>query len=236
MDIEAITFLVIGVIFIIYLSAFVFNWHYLRSINEKNIELTKAQQTNKKQVAELNSAEEEIKRFKYQCDGSKIDAVLKGQKIEDQKILLAEVKNEKMELISKLDRSDSLINTLTADKAKLENGQKERYKQIDEYKINCNSLSYKLDNSNKKIYKLEAYIREQKAILKSEEEKIYELKEQFEKQKMNFKNEFKVLSEKIIKDRQEILNGQNQVSVSALITPLQEQIVRFQQRINEVHL
>lgn len=57
----------------------------------------------------------------------------------------------------------------------------------------------------------------------------------FEKQKEDLKTEFKVVSEEIIKQRQEALSEQNKVGVGALLKPLQEQINSFQQRVNEVH-
>jgi len=57
----------------------------------------------------------------------------------------------------------------------------------------------------------------------------------FEKQKEDLKTEFKVVSEEIIKQRQESLNEQNKEGVGALLKPLQEQINGFQQRVNEVH-
>ena len=72
--------------------------------------------------------------------------------------------------------------------------------------------------------------------MQSEEEKLYDLKKQFEKQKIDLKNEFIVVSEEIITDRQRTLNQQNQSGVSALLKPLQEQIIGFQRRINEVHV
>ncbi|NRB82021.1 MAG: DNA recombination protein RmuC [Saccharospirillaceae bacterium] len=125
---------------------------------------------------------------------------------------------------------------LTADKAKLENGQKERSEQINEYKTNTDDLHRKLDQSNNKMANLKADIREQKAILTSEEEKVSELKKQFEKQKINIKNEFKVVSEEIITDRQKSLNEQNKLGIGALIKPLKEQIISFQRRVDEVHI
>jgi DNA recombination protein RmuC len=57
----------------------------------------------------------------------------------------------------------------------------------------------------------------------------------FEKQKTDLKTEFKVVSEEIIKQRQETLNTQNKEGVGALLKPLQEQLSSFQNRINEVH-
>lgn len=57
----------------------------------------------------------------------------------------------------------------------------------------------------------------------------------FEKQKTDLKTEFKVVSEEIIKERQEALNKQNKEGVGALLKPLQEQLSSFQQRVNEVH-
>ena len=107
---------------------------------------------------------------------------------------------------------------------------------IEEVKTEKNKLMAKLEQSNNNMASLESNLREQQAILRAEEAKLVELKEQFEKQKTVLKNEFKVVSEEIIKERQQLLHEQNKEGVSALLKPLQEQIAGFQRRINEVHL
>ena len=235
MYIEVIIYLMTSAISITVLNLLVACWHYLQSI-KKNITITDAQQTNHEQETRLYSVKEELKHLKYAYNICETNVALKEQKTESQKVSLSEVQAEKIKLISKIDKSNNLIMALTADKAKLENGQKERSEQINEYKTNTDDLHRKLDQSNNKMANLKADIREQKAILTSEEEKVSELKKQFEKQKINIKNEFKVVSEEIITDRQKSLNEQNKLGIGALIKPLKEQIISFQRRVDEVHI
>jgi len=107
--------------------------------------------------------------------------------------------------------------------------------QINDYKDNVTNLNAQLGSVNKKISSLERDLLSNVITLKAEEEKIEALKEQFEKQKNELKNEFKVVSEEIIKERQKALNDQNKEGIGALLKPLQEQIINFQKRVNEVH-
>ena len=235
MYIEVIIYLVAGAISITVLNLLVARWHYLQRI-KKNKALTDARQINQEQAAKLDSVRAELKHVKYKLNKCLTDVALKDQKAESQATALAAVNAEKIQLISKLDESNDLIMVLKVDKAELTNSQKEKSERIDEYKTNTNNLYHKLDQSKNNIANLEADTREQKIILQSEEEKLYDLKKQFEKQKIDLKNEFIVVSEEIITDRQRTLNQQNQSGVSALLKPLQEQIIGFQRRINEVHV
>lgn len=235
MYIEVIIYLVAGAISITVLNLLVARWYYLQRI-KKNKALTDARQINQEQAAKLDSVRAELKHVKYKLNKCLTDVALKDQKAESQATALAAVNAEKIQLISKLDESNDLIMVLKVDKAELTNSQKEKSERIDEYKTNTNNLYHKLDQSKNNIANLEADTREQKIILQSEEEKLYDLKKQFEKQKIDLKNEFIVVSEEIITDRQRTLNQQNQSGVSALLKSLQEQIIGFQRRINEVHV
>ena len=135
------------------------------------------------------------------------------------------------------DRADweNKIRQLIAEKAHLESSEKEKSKQIEDYKKTQQNLHKDIAQAHSTITELEAEKREQKAKLESEKEKIHELKAQFDQQKSELKNEFTVLSEKIIKERQKALNEQNKENVGALLKPLQEEIQTFRKRVNEVH-
>ena len=144
-------------------------------------------------------------------------------------------KTENFQNSNELKNNENKIRQLIAEKAGLENSQKEKLDQINEHKETNQLLRNKLDQANAKITDLEASKREQQAQLKAEEEKLDELKTQFEKQKTELKNEFKVVSEEIIKERQKVLNEQNKENVGALLKPLQEEIQGFRKRVNDVH-
>lgn len=235
MDIDVIIYFVLGTITLAAFSFFVTRWHYLQTIKEKDNSIVDLQQMNQEMSTSLNSASIELRQLEDKCNKGETALALREQKIETQATSLEDIKTEKTQLISKLEASNQLVKILTADKAELESSKKEKSDQADEYKNNAKILSEKLEQSNEKNASLEANIREQRATLKAEEDKLAELKEQFEKQKLALKNEFKVVSEEIIKERQKVLNEQNKEGVSALLKPLQQQIMGFQQRVNEVH-
>ena len=144
-------------------------------------------------------------------------------------------KTEKSQNSNELKNNENKIRQLIAEKAGLENSQKEKSAQINEYKEANQRLRDDINQANTKIADLEASKREQQAQLKAEKEKLEELKAQFEKQKTELKNEFKVVSEEIIKDRQKVLTEQNKENVGALLKPLQEEIQGFRKRVNDVH-
>ena len=144
-------------------------------------------------------------------------------------------KKSKNSKISERKDSEDSIRQLIADKARLESSEKEKSKQIEEYKKTQEKLHSNLEQAHATITELKLEKREQKTQIEAEKEKIYELKDQFEKQKAELKNEFTVLSEKIIKERQKALNEQNKENVGALLKPLQEEIQTFRKRVNEVH-
>lgn len=131
---------------------------------------------------------------------------------------------------------DALQNTqLTARNAALQNSRDEKMQQLEAKENERGALRVMVDASHLKISELEAKAREQAAILAAEHDKIAALKTQFAEQKGLLKNEFKVVSEEIMKARQETLTAKNNEGVSALLKPLQVQITGFQQRVNEVH-
>jgi len=124
---------------------------------------------------------------------------------------------------------------LSAEKAELKSSRDEKAQQLIANENERIGLREMVDNSNRKIARLEADVREQNALLSSEKDKLTELKTQFDEQKAQLKTEFKVVSEEIIKERQAMLAKQNQEGVGALLKPLQDQIEGFQKRVNEVH-
>jgi len=143
--------------------------------------------------------------------------------------------NNNLHLTEKVDHNTTLLSELVSEKAELKSSRDEKAQQLVASENERLGLREMLDNSNRKISRLEADVREQNAKLAAEHEKLASLKIQFEEQKGQLKTEFKVVSEEIIKQRQAMLAEQNKEGVGALLKPLQEQIEGFQKRINEVH-
>jgi len=142
---------------------------------------------------------------------------------------------ENQVLLQKDSQHTQQIQELIAQSSKLQSSRDEKAQQLIENEKERFGLREMHENDQRKISRMEADIREQQAQLRAEQEKLVELKAQFEKQKAELENQFKVVSEKVIKDRQIMLNEQNKEGVGALLKPLQEQIDGFQKRINEVH-
>lgn len=145
------------------------------------------------------------------------------------------ISRNNLSLTEKVDSNISQLSQLVAEKAELKSSRDEKVQQLSANENERLGLREMVDNSNRKVSRLEADIREQNAKLVAEHEKLASLKTQFEEQKNLLKNEFKVVSEEIIKERQEMLVEKNKESVSTLLKPLQDQIEGFQKRVNEVH-
>ena len=163
---------------------------------------------------------------------------------ERQELEIAKATNEQhIELIGsnnlilseKVERNTEQLSQLMAEKAELKSSRDEKAQQLIANENERHGLREMVDNSNRKVGRLEADVREQNARLVAEHEKLVELKSQFEIQKSQLKTEFKVVSEEIIKERQEMLAAKNKEGVGALLKPLQDQIEGFQKRVNEVH-
>ena len=145
------------------------------------------------------------------------------------------LQNENESLFSKANVSVEQIKQLIGQVSNLQSSRDEKTKQLVESHQERLGLREIHENDQRKISRMDAESREQRVRLQVEREKLIELKAQFEEQKGQLENQFKVVSEKVIKDRQEMLSQKNEDSVSALLKPLQEQISGFQKRINEVH-
>lgn len=138
-------------------------------------------------------------------------------------------------LTTKSEESTEQVSKLIAESAKLKSSRDEKLEQLTANENERLGLREMLENNNRVISRLEGESLEQKARLNAEQEKLAELKTQFEEQKRQLKNEFKVVSEEIMKERQEMLSEQNKEGVGSLLKPLKDQIAGFQKRINEVH-
>lgn len=138
-------------------------------------------------------------------------------------------------LAEKSEENSRQLSVLIAESAKLKSSRDEKVEQLSANENERLGLREMLENNNRIINRLEGESREQKAKLNAEQEKLSELKTQFEEQKLQLKNEFKVVSEEIMKKRQEMLSEQNKEGVGSLLKPLKDQIAGFQKRINEVH-
>lgn len=144
---------------------------------------------------------------------------------------------------SELKKSDDekgrQLNALIAQCSELKSSRDEKQQQLVRIDNERAGLREMVDNLQRKNSRLEADSREQMAHLQAEHNKLKALKQQFDQQfsiqQEQLKNEFKVVSESIIKDRQQSLAEQNQHGIGALLKPLQEQIDGFQKRINQVH-
>lgn len=143
------------------------------------------------------------------------------------------------ELKIKEQENHQKISNLIAQSAELKTSRDEKALQLKQSENERLGLRELLDNNQRKATRLEADAREKSVQLQAENQKLAELKMQFEQQfnthKNQLKNEFKAVSEEIIKNRQSMLNEQNQYNIGALLKPLQEQIDGFQKRVNQVH-
>lgn len=173
---------------------------------------------SKKRISELDAQRQE----------SEISRATNEQKIEL-------VGHSNFSLNEKVESNSALISQLMADKAELKSSRDEKVQQLSDNQNERLGLREMVDNGNRKVSRLEADMREQNAKLIAEHDKLASLKTQFEEQKGLLKNEFKVVSEEIIKERQDMLTAKNKEGVSALLKPLQDQIEGFQKRVNEVH-
>lgn len=127
------------------------------------------------------------------------------------------------------------INKLSINSAELKNSRDEKNEQLSSLKNERHSLREKVDRANQQIAQLQSELTAQQAHLDAETNKVKSLIEQFDQQKADLKNEFRVLSEAVIKERQQQLQNENNTNVGAILKPLQEQILGFQKRVNEVH-
>ena len=149
--------------------------------------------------------------------------------------LIKDIQSEKEELTAKLEESILLVEELKVNKAELNANLQAKMELIAEHKLTENALRVELKKTEGDVSSLKADAREQSATLKAEASRIAELKDNFESQKIVFKNEFKVLSQEVLKTRQDELSEQNTLGMSALLRPLQDTITGFQKRVNEVH-
>jgi len=138
-------------------------------------------------------------------------------------------------LLTKVETNLEQMKSLIAQVSNLQSSRDEISNQLSHTRDERQGFQIANEQAQKEISRMTAESREQRAQLNSEREKLVELKAQFEQQKDQLENQFKVLSEKVIKDRQEMLAQQNKEGVGALLKPLQDQINGFQKRINEVH-
>ena len=145
------------------------------------------------------------------------------------------INRENITLHQKVDENAKQISALIGESAQLKSSRDEKIEQLGSNENERRGLREMLENNNRIISRLEGESREQKARLNAEQDKLVELKAQFEEQKSQLKNEFKVVSEEIMKERQEILSEQNKEGLGSLLKPLKDQITGFQKRINEVH-
>lgn len=188
----------------------------------------------------LNQASSELRcennRVRDDLQSIRITDAENSQKIESLDRALNELKDEKKELIAKTEKQTEDIKAMTASNAALHASQTEKIEQIAELKQKYSRLEFDLRELNLKISSQDSDIREKNTALQAEKEKLDELKSQFTKQKNDLKTEFKVISEDIMKQRQQSLSQQNKEGIGTLLKPLQEQINQFQQRVNEVHV
>ena len=173
---------------------------------------------NKKRFTELNQRVHELEIIK----------ATQTQQVEN-------LTNEKKSFLTKVETRGEQINSLIGQVSNLQSSRDEISKQLNQVGDERTGLLIKNEVAQKEINKLTANYQEKLTYLGAEKEKLAELKAQFEEQKKQLENHFKVISEKVIKDRQKILSEQNKEGVGALLKPLQEQINGFQKRINEVH-
>ena len=167
--------------------------------------------------------------------GLMTDIALAEQKLVNQSAELTHWQQNQSQWQAQQDEQQQIITKLTVQKAEIDSRSALLQAQLTEQKDTYTSTREQLDAANQTIAELQAKEREQQALMAAEKEKLASLTEQFAFQKAELKNEFKALSEEIMKTRQKTLTEQNQTGMTALLKPLQEQIMGFQQRINQVH-
>ena len=163
------------------------------------------------------------------------DIALAEQQLTSQSAELVSWQQRQSQWQTQQDAQQLAITKLTAQKAESDSREALLQAQLIEQKNIYASNCEQLDTANQTIAQLQAKEREQQALMVAEKEKLVSLTEQFAFQKTELKNEFKALSEEIMETRQKTLAEQNQTGITALLKPLQEQIMGFQQRINQVH-
>lgn len=102
----------------------------------------------------------------------------------------------------------------------LNNAQQEKYK-----------LSEKIECLQQKNSEFSANDQALNVQLSAEKDKLHELKKTFEQQKDTFRNEFQVLSETVLKKRQQELDKKNEI----LLNPLKKELEVFRDRVNRIH-
>lgn len=107
--------------------------------------------------------------------------------------------------------------------------------RIEALQDECKSQQQAREKAQDQVHELRKQLQGEQTRLEARQQQLDELQHQFEQQKIALKNEFRVLSESILKERQQALGEQNREGVGALLKPLQEQIDAFQKRINDVH-
>ncbi len=173
---------------------------------------------NRKRINLLNSEREELA----------IQKASNTQRIQDLEL-------ETQTSSEKISANAEQIQNLIAQTAELKASREEKLTQISSLEKEKSGYQQLIDQYQSKVARLESDVREQQAHLTAEKDKLDALKTEFERQKKELTNEFKSVSEEIIKDRQKMLAEQNKEGVGALLKPLQDQILGFQQRVNEVH-
>jgi DNA recombination protein RmuC len=134
-----------------------------------------------------------------------------------------------------LDKSKSNNNEISEKSKAFEITSQEAHKNLITRQEQLKTQESKLDSLQEKFDSLNRQYTELKTMQDEREASHAREVAAFERQKTDLKTEFKVVSEEIIKQRQETLNAQNKEGVGALLKPLQEQLSSFQNRINEVH-
>ena len=218
----------------------------IKTLTEKNqnLETTIAVTNNKNQDLSENikllqnkndSNNEELK----QLNGSMLQTTASLKTAETQAINYKETseqqKQEHSRYIKKAEEQNQLVTQLKEKNADLNANIEQITKQFNEKSTQLTTLNNHNDQLRDKNNTLESNLHSLNTTITEREDKLTELKAQFEQQKQSLSNEFKSLSQEILKEKQTALITQNKDGINALLEPLQQQIKRFETRVNEVH-
>lgn len=168
------------------------------------------------------------------------DAQLQYQELQQKNVEMSNQYNQELATVrsdyeQELNRFRDVNSRLTAELRE----QQTRLSIVQKQHIDDTATIDKYTRDNQKLSTelaaMQSNMREQKTLYAAKEEQLIELKQQFEKQKALLTNEFQVLSEKIIKQREQSLTEVNKQNVVALLQPLNQKIQDFQHRVNQVH-
>lgn len=136
---------------------------------------------------------------------------------------------------SKLEKLLEEVKALTAEVAKLSSEKEQLTARNNEHQEKNSEISANLKAAKDELVRAQLNIKEKEAKLEAEVKRLEAQQLDFEKQKSALTTEFKVLSEAVLKSRQEDLKKQNNDGIKALLAPLENQLKGFKEQVETAH-